>query len=107
MSNKINVQFVTSDGQIYEAEAAIGTSIMEVAVFNNVPGIEAECGGACVCATCHIYVPETIEAATDVMEQEMLEETADERKINSRLACQLRLTPEMAGMTFTLPERQI
>lgn len=107
MNNQVNVQFVTSDGQVFDAKADIGTSLMEAAVFNNVPGIEAECGGACVCATCHIYVPEAIEAATDIMEKEMLEETADERKTNSRLSCQLRLTAEMAGMTFTLPERQI
>ncbi len=86
-----------------------GISVMEAAVQNGVDGIEAECGGSCMCATCHCYVEEAyLEQIpeADEMEEEMLDCTADVRKANSRLGCQIQLTEALDGIVITLPECQ-
>ena len=100
------INFVSADGAKHQIEADAGTSVMEAAVKNNIPGITAEWGGACACATCHVYVPEgaALSAAGD-MEKDMLE-FAWEPKDNSRLSCQIILTEEMDGMTFEIPAEQ-
>ena len=81
---------------------------MEAATSNDVPGIDADCGGACACATCHIYVDqqwaEVVGAASE-LEAEMLE-VAEGVKTNSRLACQMNITEEMDGLVVTTPESQ-
>lgn len=102
------ITYITHDGQKYEVDAADGTTVMENAIKNSVPGIEAECGGACACATCHVYVePEWQEAVggPDIMEEDMLD-FAWEGKPNSRLSCQIKVTDALDGLTVRIPERQ-
>ncbi|MEX5669227.1 2Fe-2S iron-sulfur cluster-binding protein [Pseudomonas neuropathica] len=86
----------------------MGQSVMQAATFASVPGISADCGGACSCATCHTYVDEawlsTVQAA-EGMENDMLE-YAFERRDNSRLSCQLIISQEMDGMVLHLPSSQ-
>jgi 2Fe-2S ferredoxin len=83
---------------------------MRAAVGNNVPGIVAECGGAAMCATCHVYVePSATERLPPInaVEDAMLDSVSDERKKNSRLSCQLSVTPEFEGLVLYLPRCQI
>ena len=83
---------------------------MEGAIQNDVEGILAECGGGCACATCHVYVDEgfleKIAPISDV-EADMLECVASERKDNSRLACQIKITDQLEGLIVEIPEEQI
>jgi len=105
----IQVTFITREGQALEVVAAEGASLMETAVRNGVAGIEAECGGACSCATCHVYVePQWREKVgeANAMESDMLD-MAYEVASNSRLACQIRISPELDGLTVRLPMRQV
>ncbi len=88
------------DGQRYELEVASGHTVMEGAIDNGVPGILAECGGACACATCHAYIDDKWLARLkpmDDMEDAMLD-TAVERRPNSRLTCQIEITAELEGL---------
>lgn len=104
----VKVIYVNQDGTRFEIEAEAGSTVMENAVRNAVPGIEAECGGACACATCHVYVDEAWTAAVgepSPIEEDMLD-FAYEVRPNSRLSCQIRLTREMDGLVVTTPERQ-
>ncbi len=82
---------------------------MQGATFNDIDGIEGECGGSCACATCHVYVDERYLGLLPEMEEnedEMLECTECERKPNSRLGCQIKVTPEMDGIVVRMPEAQ-
>ena len=102
------ITYVTFDGVSHTVEAAVGSTVMENAVRNSVPGIEAECGGACACATCHVYVDEAWTAKTgspEPMEEDMLD-FAFEVKPTSRLSCQIKVTPELDGLVVRVPERQ-
>ncbi len=83
-----------------------GWSLMEGAINNNIPGIVAECGGSCCCATCHVYIVDRDLGAPEEMEDEMLEEVMDERKPNSRLSCQIQVTDELEGLVVQIPELQ-
>lgn len=97
-------------GETREVEVPDGTSVMEGAVRNGVPGIDGDCGGACACATCHVYVDEAfVDRLTppDEMEDELLDGTASERAPNSRLSCQIPLTAELDGLTVRVPETQV
>ena len=107
MTDEINIAFRTADGEVFHVSGTPGTSVMEVAIMNDVPGIEAECGGACACATCHVYAPESLGPADDPYEQDMLDFAADERLPNSRLSCQIELGPSLEGAVFQLPRMQI
>jgi 2Fe-2S ferredoxin len=81
---------------------------METAIKNDVPGIEAECGGACACATCHVYVEEPWREKTggpSPMEEDMLDFGYDVRS-NSRLSCQIKVTEALDGLVVRVPERQ-
>jgi 2Fe-2S ferredoxin len=103
------VNFVQADGTTSEVEAVSGDSVMETAIDNDIPGIVAECGGACSCATCHVYVDEgwlDRLPAPDSLEDGMLDCVID-RKPNSRLSCQLRVSNEIDGITVRVPESQI
>jgi len=102
--------FIQHDGAVESIEISTGTSLMQAAMQENIEGIEAECGGCCMCATCHVYVQDPfldrLPQAEDI-ELEMLEETAAERRPNSRLSCQLVMTDELDGIVVQLPETQI
>jgi ferredoxin, 2Fe-2S len=102
------ITYIAHDGQQYEVEADIGTTVMENAVKNSVPGIEAECGGACACATCHVYVDDAWREKTgepEIMEEDMLD-FAFEPKESSRLSCQIKMSDELDGLVVLIPERQ-
>jgi 2Fe-2S ferredoxin len=102
------ITFIGTDGTRYEVEAENGSTVMENAIRNGVPGIEAECGGACACATCHVYVADEWRAATgdsEPMEEDMLDFAYDVRP-GSRLSCQIRVTDELDGLVVTVPEKQ-
>ncbi|MBB5701887.1 2Fe-2S ferredoxin [Ochrobactrum daejeonense] len=103
------IVFVSADGATRtEVEAANGSSVMEAAIRNGIPGIDAECGGACACATCHVYVDEewaeTV-GGPDAMEEDMLD-FAYEVRPTSRLSCQIPVTDEIDGLVVQVPERQ-
>ncbi len=94
------VTFVDSEGVRHEVDVEVGSTIMEAAIDNDVPGIVAECGGACACATCHAYVNEEWIARLpemDDMEDAMLDSALD-RKTNSRLTCQISMVDELDGI---------
>ena len=99
---------VAFDGTRHDLEADTGSTVMENAVRNSVPGIEAECGGACACATCHVYVDdawtETV-GPPAAMEEDMLDFAYDVRP-TSRLSCQIKMKPELDGLVVHVPERQ-
>ncbi|WP_018697893.1 2Fe-2S iron-sulfur cluster-binding protein [Amorphus coralli] len=100
--------YITADAETHEVEAATGSTVMENAVRNMVPGIEAECGGACACATCHVYVDEGWRekvGEASPMEEDMLDFAYDVQP-NSRLSCQIRVTDELDGLVVRVPERQ-
>lgn len=100
--------FLEHDGTRHEVDAKAGQSVMEVAVNNSIPAIDADCGGACACATCHVFVDADWLALTgnrDEMEESMLEFAEDVRE-NSRLSCQIQVTEELDGLTVQLPEMQ-
>jgi ferredoxin, 2Fe-2S len=100
------LNFLCADGTTHQVEAASGLSVMEVAINNGVTGITAECGGACACATCHIYVEAGANLPeADGMESDMLE-FAWEPKDTSRLSCQIKVTDDIDGMTFNIPAEQ-
>ncbi|MEE4186350.1 MAG: 2Fe-2S iron-sulfur cluster-binding protein [Gammaproteobacteria bacterium] len=102
------VIFVTGSGDAVQCEAKAGFSLMEIAVDNEVPGVVAECGGACACATCHVYVEESWLPRlpnVDDMEDAMLDATVD-RRPNSRLSCQIEVTAELDGLTVTVADNQ-
>lgn len=105
------IQFKIQDasGNLHEVSAAVGETLLAATMNANIEGFVAECGGCCVCATCHCYVQEAdmgkmAQPAPD--EMQMLEFTATERLPTSRLACQIKLTAQHNGMTFHMPERQ-
>jgi 2Fe-2S ferredoxin len=90
-------------------EVGIGTTVMTAAVANGIEGIEAECGGTCSCATCHVYVDERFVDALPAPaadELEMLDFVAAERRPNSRLSCQIVVDSSLDGLVVRLPERQ-
>ena len=102
------IHFLEFGGREHLIEVAAGTSVMQAAVENNVPGIDGDCGGECACATCHIYVdPAWLEKTGErtVPEGELLNfaSTAQE---NSRLACQIRMDDDLDGLRVRLPESQ-
>jgi 2Fe-2S ferredoxin len=102
------ITYIEFDETTHTVEVRNGLSVMEGAVKNNVPGIDADCGGACACATCHVYVDEAWQGATSdasAMEESMLD-FADEVKPNSRLSCQIRVTDALDGLVVRLPEAQ-
>ena len=102
------ITFIESDGTRHETEAETGATVMETAIMNNVPGIVAECGGACTCATCHVYVDdawtETV-GTPSMMEEDMLD-FAFEPKPTSRLSCQIKVKDELDGLVVHVPRRQ-
>ena len=104
----VEINFIDHTGERHQVQATVGMTVMEAAVQNRVPGIDAECGGACACATCHVYIePQWQEAvgAAERMEEDMLDFAFDV-KPNSRLCCQITVRPELDGLTVTTPAQQ-
>ena len=102
------ITYIEQNGTEHVVETEEGVSVMEAAVKNMVPGIDADCGGACACATCHVYVDDAWAGKTgkpEAMEESMLD-FAYEPKENSRLSCQLKVTAELDGLIVRLPEFQ-
>jgi len=98
------VTFIQPDGSRRDVDAQTGYSVMEVAIENGIPGIEAECGGACSCATCHVHVDaEWLDRLPPMepMEDAMLE-AANDRQASSRLSCQIQVSDDLDGLVVTV-----
>ena len=104
----VHVVFIDHDGQRRDADVRAGLSVMEGAIANRIPGIDGDCGGACACATCHVYVDppwgDRLDPPSD-LESGMLS-MAVEPQPNSRLACQIVVAPELDGLTVRTPISQ-
>jgi 2Fe-2S ferredoxin len=104
------ITFIHPDNRVERVDAESGASAMIAALTHGVDGVVAECGGNAVCATCHVYVDEAwlgkLEPVADE-EDALLDGTAAERLPNSRLSCQIKITPALEGLVLRLPERQI
>ncbi|WP_345750869.1 2Fe-2S iron-sulfur cluster-binding protein [Microbacterium rhizophilus] len=103
------ITYTDAEGHSREIDAADGASVMQTAVSRGVPGIVGECGGSLMCSTCHVYVDEAFTAllpAPDDDEDEMLDAVAAERRSNSRLSCQVRVSDAIDGLCVQTPERQ-
>ena len=102
------IKYIEQNGTVREVDVPEGWSVMEGAVKNLVPGIDADCGGACACATCHVYVDgawlSKLPPKSD-MEETMLD-FAQDVESNSRLSCQIKVTPGLDGLTVTTPKTQ-
>jgi ferredoxin, 2Fe-2S len=103
-----NVTFIEHDGTRHTVQAEPGLSLMRAAIDHGVPGIDADCGGECSCATCHVIVPKDwieVVGQPHELEEPMLNLNPDRRE-NSRLACQIPITEELEGLEVQLPEFQ-
>ena len=102
------ITYIEANGTRYETEAENGATVMETAIMNGVPGVVAECGGACTCATCHVYVDEAwsdVVGPPSAMEEDMLDFAFDVRP-TSRLSCQIKVRDELNGLVLHVPSRQ-
>ena len=100
------VTYIESGGKQHVVDLQPGDSVMQGAVTNGVSGIAAICGGACSCATCHVYIDEAWRSRTGArndLEESMLE-MADDVQPNSRLACQIKMTEELDGLVVHIPD---
>ena len=104
------ITYIEHNGTSHTVDVANGLTVMEGARDNNIPGIEADCGGACACSTCHVYVDagwiDKIPAMDD-MEQDMLDFAFEPDFSRSRLTCQLMVSDALDGLVVNMPERQI
>ena len=102
------ITFIQHNGTEQTVDGLPGMSVMETAVKNMVAGIDADCGGACACATCHVYIePDWVEkvGARNPMEEDMLDFAFDVRP-NSRLSCQIKVSDALDGLVVHTPARQ-
>lgn len=106
------VTFIEHDGTAHSVEAQLGLSLMLAAITNNVPGIDADCGGECACATCHVYIePDWQQRVTEIsgppnaQEASMLSFAAT-TQASSRLACQIIVTETLDGLSVRMPDGQ-
>ena len=102
------ITFVDSEGRARTVDAENGSTVMETAIRNSIPEILAECGGACACATCHVYVDEKWVEKTgkpSALEEDMLD-FAFEVQPNSRLCCQIKVSDALDGLIVTTPGKQ-
>ncbi|MEL6280277.1 MAG: 2Fe-2S iron-sulfur cluster-binding protein [Pseudomonadota bacterium] len=103
------ITYIEFGGTEHVIDVAEGLTVMEGARDNSIPGIDADCGGACACSTCHVYVdPSWVEKLPGIesMEEDMLD-FAYEPKENSRLSCQLKVTADLDGLVVRMPEKQV
>src|ERR1700731_1029143 len=102
--------YVEANGAKHVIDVPIEENVMRGAVYNDVPGIVGECGGACSCATCRCYVDEAwtakVGGPASNAERELLKSAEDYRKPNMRLSCQFSMPPELDGLIVRLPEKQ-
>ena len=100
------IHFILRDGTVKQVAAKNGISLMEVAIHNNIAGIDAECGGCCACATCHVYIDpgcfDMVEPVDD-MELETLDGVSGERRDSSRLSCQIHVAANLDGLIVHIP----
>ncbi len=104
----VKITYIEHDGTEHVADVAEGLTVMEGAIRNMIPGIDADCGGACACATCHVYVDSAWAGKTgerSSMEESMLDFASDVED-NSRLSCQIRVTSDLDGLVVRMPEEQ-
>jgi 2Fe-2S ferredoxin len=102
------ITYIEKSGKEHVIDVTVGMTVMEGAVKHNVPGIDADCGGACACATCHVYVDPAWTEKTGKpsgMEQSMLD-FANDVEANSRLSCQIKVTEALDGLVVRLPASQ-
>ena len=102
------ITFIQADGKSQTVVADTGMTIMEAAKKHLIAGIEAECGGACACATCHVYVDSAWRAKAgkpENMEEDMLDFAFDVRE-ESRLSCQIKVTDALDGLILRIPAKQ-
>ncbi|GGD47914.1 2Fe-2S iron-sulfur cluster binding domain-containing protein [Erythrobacter arachoides] len=104
----VAITFIDHAGTARQVEAEPGSTLMRAARDNGIPGVVAECGGMAACATCHVFVEAACLPFTGDMgeDEDALLDFADDRAPNSRLSCQIAITPELDGMTVTTPEHQ-
>ena len=103
------ITYIENNGKSHTVDVSNGLTVMEGAVQNNIPGIDADCGGSMACATCHVYVkeewfnklPEKAIGEDDMLDQ------AHEPKSNSRLSCQIIVSDELDGLSVHMPEKQV
>lgn len=103
------VTAITADGRKHTLDIPLGTSLMQAAVNAGIPEIVAECGGSMMCATCHVYVDDAFAEVCPPMsstEEAMLDSVTAERRLTSRLSCQLIMSEAMNDLVVHLPERQ-
>ncbi len=104
------ITYIEYNGKPHVIEVKEGLTVMEGARDNNIPGIEADCGGACACSTCHVYVDdEWVDKLPEkeAMEEDMLDFAWDPDPVKSRLTCQLRVSSDFDGLVVRMPEKQI
>jgi 2Fe-2S ferredoxin len=104
------ITYIEHGGRVHVVEVPAGLTVMEGARDNGIPGIEADCGGACACSTCHVYVaPEWVEKLPrkDAMEADMLDFAWKPDPVRSRLTCQIKVTEALDGLVVQMPEKQI
>ncbi len=100
------ITFISPEKKNLTISAKAGVTLMDAAVENDIPGIDADCEGGCACATCHVLIPDTFKNAVGAMEEDeqYLLDFLDNRKKNSRLSCQIKITDKLDGMIVTIPE---
>ncbi|APO86062.1 2Fe-2S iron-sulfur cluster-binding protein [Marivivens sp. JLT3646] len=104
------ITYIEHNGTEHSVEVKNGMTVMEGARDNGIPGIEADCGGACACSTCHVYVPAEWKdkvPGMEAMEEDMLDFAYEVDSDRSRLSCQIKVTDALDGLVVNLPERQI
>ena len=102
------VTYIEHNGKSHEIEVAKGLTVMEGAVQNNIPGIDADCGGSCACATCHVYVDEkwfNKLSKKESAEEDMLDMASEPNQF-SRLTCQISVTDDLDGLVVKMPSKQ-
>ncbi len=105
-----DITYVQPDGTRETLDVAVGNTIMLAATSHGLEGIVGECGGNAMCATCHVFVePDQLDLLPPMTDDEdaLLDGTAIERQPNSRLSCQIHVTPALEGFVVHIPERQI
>ena len=103
------ITYIEKNGKSHTVDVTIGLTVMEGAVQNNIPGIDADCGGSMACATCHVYVKEDWYdklSKKEMGEDDMLDQ-AYEPNSKSRLSCQIMVSDDLEGLTVHMPEKQV